>query len=95
MTINLDDAAFDRGRADIREAAHRLRTARDRADRRVTGFVGAGWRGLAADAFVDAFDDWRLAARRVEDGLTTMAELKAATQHDLHARDTAVAEDLR
>ncbi len=91
MTINLDDAAFDRGRGDVREAAHRLRTARERADQRVTGFLQAGWRGLAADAYADAFDDWRLAAQRVEQGLTAMAELMDATQHDLHAHDAAVA----
>ena len=52
MTINLQDDAFDRGRGDVREAAHRLRTARDRADQRVTGFVHAGWQGVAADAFL-------------------------------------------
>ena len=95
MTITLDDAAFDRGRADVREAARRLRTARDRADHRVTGFVHAGWRGTAADAFADAFDDWRVAARRIEDGLTAMAELMDVTQRDLHAQDATVAEDLR
>jgi hypothetical protein len=32
LTINLHDDAFDRGRGDVREAAHRLRTARDKAD---------------------------------------------------------------
>ena len=95
MTINLDDAAFDRGRADVREAAQRLRAARDRADHGVSGFVRAGWRGLAADAFAHAFEDWRVAARRVEDGLTAMAELMDVSQCDLHARDAAVAEDLR
>ena len=95
MTINLDDAAFDRGHTDVREAAHRLRTARDRADHRVAGFLQAGWRGTAADEYAEAFDDWRLAARRVEDGLTAMAELMDVTERDLHARDAAVAEDLR
>lgn len=95
MTINLDDAAFDRGRADVREAAHRLRTARDRADHRVTGFLEAGWAGLAADAYAVAFEDWRLAARRVEEGLDAMARLMEDTQRDLHGRDAAAAEVLR
>jgi WXG100 family type VII secretion target len=94
MTINLDDAAFDRGRADVREAAHRLRSARDRADHRVTGFLEAGWSGLAADAYTEAFEDWQMAARRVEDGLTAMAELMDATQRDLHARDAAASQVL-
>lgn len=88
MTVSLHDGAFDRGRSDVRDAAHRLRTARERADQRVTGFVHAGWRGVAADAFVDAWDDWRIAATDVEQGLVAMAGLMEATQRDLHALDT-------
>ena len=64
MSINLQDDAFDRGRGDVREAAHRLRHARDRADHRVTGFLETGWPGLAADAFTLASDDWRAASSR-------------------------------
>ncbi len=79
----------------MREAAHRLRTARDRADHRVTGFLEAGWAGLAADAYAVAFEDWRLAARRVEEGLDAMARLMEDTQRDLHGRDAAAAEVLR
>ena len=89
LTINLHDDAFDRGRGDVREAAHRLRTARDKADQRVTGFVHAGWKGVAADAFVSAWDDWRIAATDVEQGLVAMAELMDATQRDLHAQDAS------
>ena len=89
MSINLQDDAFDRGRGDVREAAHRLRHARDRADHRVTGFLEAGWQGLAADAFTVAWDDWRAASSEVEQGLVAMAELMDATQRDLHTRDTS------
>ena len=89
MTINLQDDAFDRGRGDVREAAHRLRHARDRADHRVTGFLEAGWQGLAADAFTVAWDDWRAASSDVEQGLVAMAELMTATQRDLHVQDDA------
>jgi hypothetical protein len=89
MTIELEDAAFDRGRGDVREAAHRLRTSRDRADQRVTGFVGAGWRGVAADAFMVAWHDRLGAATDVEQGLVAMAELMDAAQCDLHAQDAS------
>jgi WXG100 family type VII secretion target len=89
MTLSLYDGAFDRGRSDVREAAHRLRTARDKADQRVTGFVEAGWRGMAADAFLVAWDDWRRAATDVEQGLAAMAELMDVTQRDLHAQDAS------
>ena len=89
MTIEVEDAAFDRGRGDVREAAHRLRTARDKADHRVTGFVGAGWRGVAADAFLVAWDAWRGAATDVEQGLVAMAQLMDVVQCDLHAQDAS------
>jgi WXG100 family type VII secretion target len=89
MTLSLSDDAFDRGRSDVRDAAHRLRTARDKADQRVTGFVDAGWRGTAADAFLAAWDDWRVAATDVQQGLAAMAELMDATQRDLHAQDAS------
>ena len=89
MTITVQDEAFDRGRADVREAAYRLRSARDEADRRVTAFVHGGWAGVAADAFLAAWDDWVVAAADVEQGLVAMAELMDATQRDLHTRDTA------
>ena len=89
MTIQMQDDAFDRGRGDVRQAAHRLRHARDRADHRVTGFLEAGWQGLAADAFKVAWDDWRAASSDVEQGLVAMAELMAATQRDLRLQDDA------
>jgi len=89
MTIHLQDEAFDRGRVDVREAAHRLGHARDWADHRVTGFLEAGWHGLAADAFTVAWDDWRAASADVERGLVAMAELMSATQRDLHVQDEA------
>jgi uncharacterized protein YukE len=89
MTINLQDDAFDRGRGDVREAAHRLRTARDKADHRVTGFVHAGWKGIAADAFLAAWDDWRVAASDVQHGLVAMADLMDVAQRDLHVQDAA------
>jgi WXG100 family type VII secretion target len=89
MSIHLQDEAFDRGRSDVREAARRLRTARGRADQRVTGFVHGGWKGVAADAYLSAWDDWRVAATDVEHGLVAMAELMDATQRDLLAQDAS------
>ena len=94
MTINLQDEAFDRGRGDVREAAHRLRTARDKADQRVTGFVRSGWQGVAAEAFLAAWDDWRVGATDVERGLVAMAGLLDVTQRDLHTQDAASQADL-
>ena len=90
MTIKLHDHAFDRGRGDVRQAAHRLRTARDKADQRVTrcSSTPAG-RASRPTPSSPLWDDWRVAAPHVEQGLVAMAELMDATQRDLHANDAA------
>jgi WXG100 family type VII secretion target len=94
MIINLQDEAFNQGRADVRDAAGRLRTDRDKADTRVTSFAAGGWTGIAAHAFLEAWDDWRAAATDVEQGLVAMAELLDATQRDFHAQDSQSQADL-
>jgi uncharacterized protein YukE len=55
----------------------------------VSGFLGAGWTGVAADSFVEAWDSWKLAATDVLDGLVAMAELLAAAHADYSAQDDA------
>ncbi len=90
MTIRLQDEAFDQGLRAVRDAVERIRTARDRADRQVSGYVREGWRGLAADAFTAAWQEWCSAARDTERGLAAMADLMDAAQRDLHTCDDAV-----
>jgi WXG100 family type VII secretion target len=63
-------------------------------DERVRGFLDAGWRGVAADAFNQAWQDWLTAATDVEDGLAAMAELLDATQRDFNAQDDASQDSL-
>ena len=48
---------------------------------------GSGWTGVAADSFVDAWDDWKLAATDVLDGLVAMAELLDAAHADYVSQD--------
>ena len=89
VSILLIERAFNKGKADVRDAAARLRKDRDDADRRVTGFLQSGWTGVAAESFVEAWGDWKVAATDVLDGLVAMAELLDAAQADFVAQDEA------
>ena len=89
MSILLIEQAFNKGKADVRDAAARLRKDRDDADRRVTGFLQSGWTGVASESFVEAWGDWKVAATDVLDGLVAMADLLDAAQADFVAQDEA------
>jgi WXG100 family type VII secretion target len=89
VAIQVIDAAFNQAIADVRAAADELRQSRRQADRRISGFLGVGWRGQAAESFVTPWGDWVDGARRAEAGLVAMAELLAATRRDFRQEDQA------
>ncbi|ROR91041.1 WXG100 family type VII secretion target [Nocardioides aurantiacus] len=85
--FNLTYAALDKAKADVDAAADRLQTDRTNIGRRVSGFLAGGWSGVAANAFVDGWDEWKNAAGEVLTGLRSMRELLEATQRDYVAAD--------
>jgi WXG100 family type VII secretion target len=87
MAIALDHATFHSTVRDVRAAATELQRVRDRAARQVGAFLQGGWTGLAADAFADAWSDWRLAADDVLTELVTIGDLLDATLNDLSGCD--------
>ncbi len=86
-TVALIHEAFSKGIADVRVGAERLRRDRDSIDTRVGGFLGAGWTGVAADSFVDAWEEWKAGATDVLEGLTAMGDLLEAAHRDFVASD--------
>lgn len=89
MTINLTLRSFDRGIDDVRKGADRLSDDKSRIDARVRGFLQSGWTGVAADSFVEAWDDWKTAADDVHETLTAMGELLVVTRDDFIQQDDA------
>jgi WXG100 family type VII secretion target len=89
MTINMVHQAMHKAKSDVAAASERLADERARADRRVTGLLGSGWTGVAADSFVDTWDDWKLAADQVVDGLDAMRQLLDVVHRDLTEQDEA------
>jgi WXG100 family type VII secretion target len=86
-TVALIHEAFNKGISDVRAGAERLQRDRDSIDRRVSGFLGAGWTGVAAESFVDAWEEWKTGATEVLEGLTAMGELLEAAHRDFVASD--------
>ena len=89
MTINLTLRSFDRGIDDVRNGAGRLSEDKSRIDARVRGFLQSGWTGVAADSFVEAWDDWKTAADDVHEALAAMGELLVVTRDDFIQQDDA------
>jgi WXG100 family type VII secretion target len=85
--IELTHAAFETGRQDVLAGAAALRQDRDSIDARVSGFLASGWTGIAADSFVEAWDEWKQGAADVLEGLEAMADLLEATHRDLIGSD--------
>ena len=92
--INLTHAAFAKARSDVDRAAERLQRDRDTIDQRVSAYLGAGWTGVAADSFVEAWDDWKVAAGDVLEGLRAMELLLEATHRDFVETDDASQQNL-
>ncbi len=87
MGVELIHEAFRTAISDVGNGAETLTDARDAADARVSGFLRAGWTGAAADSFVDAWDDWKVAAGDVLDGLLAMQQLLDAAHRDFIQAD--------
>lgn len=89
MTINLTFQSFEKGIDDVRRGADRLSADKSRIDQRVRGFLQSGWTGVAADSFVDAWDEWKTAADDVHEALVAMGELLVVTRDDFVQQDDA------
>lgn len=87
MTMQMMHEAFGRGRADVAEASQALEQTRRSIDQRMSGFLGSGWTGDAAESFVEAWDQWLVGAADVKEGLDAMAALLEATQRDWLQQD--------
>ena len=89
MSVEVIHEAFRAAISDVGNGVETLSEARDAADARVTGFLRAGWTGVAADSYVDAWDEWKVAAGDVLDGLVAMQQLLDAAHRDFVQADDA------
>lgn len=92
-TLTADHTAFRSAVADLRHAASRLSSDRDRAARSVDTLLGT-WTGTVATAYAAGWEEWCSGADRVLDGLNAMAGLLEATSADFVATDLGSRADL-
>jgi WXG100 family type VII secretion target len=88
-SISATNQSFDRATGHLREAAGTLHQDQAAIDDRVRTFLDAGWTGIAATAFVEAWEEWKAAADDVETGLAAMAQLIGAAQKDFNVQDAS------
>lgn len=80
MEFTADPAALQRAQALIADIASDLRHERESLDRSVSGLLGAGWSGAAADEYTRAWGDWRDGADQVLAALHEMSEVMGSTR---------------
>ncbi len=85
-TLTADHAAFRSAVSDLRAAADRLSSDRDRAARSVDALLGS-WSGTVATAYASGWDDWCTGADRVRSALAAMASLLEAADADFATTD--------
>lgn len=88
MSVQVIHDAFRKGVQDVAAATSRLEKDKKNIDARVSGFLAAGWTGVAAESFSEAWDDWKLAADDVKQGLEAMGQLLEAAHRDFIEQDT-------
>jgi len=86
--ISLVHDALTRGRGDVRAAGVLLEEAASSARVQVRS-LEAGWHGVAADAFFDAFAEWHRAATACLDELRRLGDGMAAAQASLAESDAS------
>ena len=86
-TVALIHEAFSKGIADVRVGAATAARTGTPSTRGSARFLGAGWTGVAADSFVDAWEEWKAGATDVLEGLTAMGDLLEAAHRDFVASD--------
>lgn len=85
----MEAAALDRARSTMAQVAADLVAERQKLEGSVSGLLGAGWTGAAADEYRQGFADWRAGAEEVLASLHTMSDLMAQTRAQYLRSDDA------
>lgn len=89
MEFTLDPAALQQAQDLVARTAADLVAERRRLDGSVSGLLGAGWSGGAADEYRQAWGEWCQGADRVLDALHVASELMGQTRASYLASDDA------
>ena len=90
VTVESTSESLVLARADVERAHTALTAAVGDVTAAVTSLVGDGWRGTAATAFGEGFDEWRRGAAQVLEALSETAVALGLTDRAYTASDDAV-----
>ena len=93
MTIEFAHPEFHASVREVRRTADSLTIARARASGEVSDLLES-WRGSAAEAFAEAWTDWRVASASVASALSEVADSLEVFQSDLTTCDESAASGL-
>lgn len=82
MEFTLDPAAMALARGLVADIADDLVAERATLDRSVSGLLGSGWSGVAADEYRDGWTEWLEGAEEVLSALHTTGELLEVSRTD-------------
>jgi WXG100 family type VII secretion target len=85
----MDYPALAQAVAEVRTTAEELDQGRTTLHQSFGAFLGGGWTGLAAESFVEGWDDWSEGVASVLDALGSIATLLEDHGRDLHGSDDA------
>lgn len=86
MTIEFTHPEFHASVAEVRRTAAALTSARARASGEVSDLLDS-WHGSAAEAFAEAWTDWRVASAAVASALSELADSLELFQSDITTCD--------
>ncbi|CAN5397647.1 hypothetical protein BH10ACT10_BH10ACT10_28800 [soil metagenome] len=89
MEFTADPAALAKAQSLVAEIAAGLVQERASLDRSVSGLLGTGWSGAAADEYRQAWGDWCDGADQVLEALHTESELLGSTRSAYLGSDDA------
>ena len=88
VEIQLQEGAFAWARREVVEAHDELRRGRDALREDARELMAAGWRGVAADQYADAWTDWEEAAELVLRSLLELGEAMRVAHGGLSMSDS-------
>lgn len=88
MSFTTEAAAMAEASRMVHEIADSVKGEYDRVDAQVSGLLGGGWSGVAADQYRQAWRDWCEGMQEILSALHTEAELISASQAAYTDSDT-------
>ena len=94
MTIASDFGELDRASRLVADIADHLTREKAKVSADIEALTSAGWQGMAADQYAQAWQDWVEGADRVLDALRAESRLLAIQRQDFQSTDGTISDGM-